>query len=646
MEPQRYNIADRDMRFTMDEYVERIASDLARTAAADLPDFFVLSPPRTGTTWLANVLSSHPGVYIPPEKELRYFDVGWRFSTISFYLQRYAHAAGRLKGDASPTYVLLPDRVIRLLHQAKPAMKFIVILRDMGSRAWSNFRHSYAIGEFGLHSEPAPWGVMAEEVACRYLISDYSIAVGDYSEYLGRWLRYFPVGQFFIMNLDDIEHDPTGALKRLYEFLDITYEPVDEKRVGDKVNVGMWLSHGELVKGVLTALYRARHLRQRIFLRDTFGAEVQKVFPLPERAAPPQVLVNRADGYTIFVWNGLFHACFVEEFRSVSASLQNGTTVEGDYLVADFYSDLERQIGARKTGVVSSLTFQEREDARLMIVLHTLMTDYRFSNQVRVNLRHHKVVREHKGFNLIAFEGMVVGLRKDLGPIDLTSSDPKSLVEKYGSHNVIVARSFEEGIDAIDGIESSEARRVETRFEQQLGVLTKRLREIAPESDMEPHIIEEYHGYNLIAHEDRVWAVAQAAGPLDFTDKDMVKVWEDDGRLVRAVTLDGARIAVDRIRDRCAIEDELQDVVRSTTARLAEQAGRVAEQVAGIGTRVRTVEATQEEVARRLVAQVEAMRHDVEARLAELAALLATFQQKWTVRLGHALHWIREKIGR
>lgn len=36
----------------------------------------------------------------------------------------------------------------------------------------------------------------------------------------------------------------------------------------------------------------------------------------------------------------------------------------------------------------------------------------------------------------------------------------------------------------------------------------------------------------------------------------------------------------------------------------------------------------------------------MERRLAEQAVLLATFQQKWTVRLGHALHWIREKIGR
>jgi uncharacterized protein involved in exopolysaccharide biosynthesis len=72
----------------------------------------------------------------------------------------------------------------------------------------------------------------------------------------------------------------------------------------------------------------------------------------------------------------------------------------------------------------------------------------------------------------------------------------------------------------------------------------------------------------------------------------------------------------------------------------------VAEQVAGVGARVGVVEAAQADAARQLMAQVEAMRHDVEARLAELGALLPkTFQLKWTVRLRRGLDWIRKKIG-
>jgi hypothetical protein len=38
------------------------------------PDFVGIGAPRSGTSWLYEVLARHPGLWLPPVKELHYFD--------------------------------------------------------------------------------------------------------------------------------------------------------------------------------------------------------------------------------------------------------------------------------------------------------------------------------------------------------------------------------------------------------------------------------------------------------------------------------------------------------------------------------------------------------------------------------------------
>lgn len=79
--------------------------------------------------------------------------------------------------------------------------------------------------------------------------------------------------------------------------------------------------------------------------------------------------------------------------------------------------------------------------------------------------------------------------------------------------------------------------------------LAQRLSLIAPGPGAGPRVQEEYHGYNLIAHEDRVWAMAMAAGPVDLTDSNAMETLVAEGRLLHAATVDGARATVDRTRN-------------------------------------------------------------------------------------------------
>lgn len=445
-------------RFEMEEYVCKIASDLAQTGAAHLPDFFVLSPPRTGTTWLSTVLMSHPDVYIPPEKELRYFDVAWKHSAIGNYIGRYSRSEGRLKGDASPSYVLLPESVIRLLHRAKPNMKFIVIVRDLEHRAWSNFCHSCSLGEFGLHSFGILQGEIPEGKILNFLAGDYSTSVADYREYLGRWLRYFPAEQFCIISMDELTKNTDAMLSRVYRFLNVPKVLPKLEDINARINPGMVFPRSETVDCLLSVLYRPRHEQQAAFFKHAFDVEVRHLLTHTQEILAPLPLLNRADGFKVFVWNGRFYACYTEDFPLVSQSLQYSSRAGSHYAAADHYSDLLMQINAQKKGLYDNRSEQEKEDARLLNILNDLASGYSTSNGFRADLKSNRIIGEFKEFNLIDSRGLVIGLRKTIGPVDLMAADPQSLVKRLGFDNAVIGRSANEVTRFIDLLQHNEDR--------------------------------------------------------------------------------------------------------------------------------------------------------------------------------------------
>src|ERR1700753_1105916 len=71
--------------------------------ALRLPSFIVVGPPRTGTTWIHEVLHRHatlPG----PTKETRFFDLHFTRG-LKWYLSHFSKAnEGRPLGEVAPTY--------------------------------------------------------------------------------------------------------------------------------------------------------------------------------------------------------------------------------------------------------------------------------------------------------------------------------------------------------------------------------------------------------------------------------------------------------------------------------------------------------------------------------------------------------------
>src|SRR5258708_40317216 len=93
------------------------------------PGFLVISPPKTGSTWLADNLRRHPEVFLPGVKEIKDFSCFHKALDLGWYLNHFAPAAGRLKGEASPCYALLPVEKIQLVRRLMPDGKLIFLMR-------------------------------------------------------------------------------------------------------------------------------------------------------------------------------------------------------------------------------------------------------------------------------------------------------------------------------------------------------------------------------------------------------------------------------------------------------------------------------------------------------------------------------------
>jgi hypothetical protein len=167
----------------------------------DLPSFLIVGPPRTGTTWLHEVLSPHarlPG----PTKETRFFDRHFERG-LNWYLEHFSIPCDeRPAGEVAPTYFASPDardRVARML----PHVKLVVIFRHPVQRLVSMYRMKRAYGMFG-------WSL--EEALER---DPELIASSRYATHLRQWQNLFGDQQICVSLFDELAGDPQAFVDRV-----------------------------------------------------------------------------------------------------------------------------------------------------------------------------------------------------------------------------------------------------------------------------------------------------------------------------------------------------------------------------------------------------------------------------------------------
>lgn len=230
------------------------------------PHFLGIGAQKAATTWLDGCLRRHPGIWLPPLKELHYFDdrdagggppgrpllasrwagrrlrrqlvprlrtdaryldvSGLRWDVRFFfgrrsdawYLSLFPGDPDSVAGEITPDYSVLDDAGVARVRAVLPDIKLIFLMRDPIDRSWSQIRMDLArtgrrIGE-----------VPVEELTA-LARSDRVTRRSDYSRTLRNWGTYYADERFFIGFLEDVRDRPEDLLASLCRFLGVDPTP-------------------------------------------------------------------------------------------------------------------------------------------------------------------------------------------------------------------------------------------------------------------------------------------------------------------------------------------------------------------------------------------------------------------------------------
>lgn len=175
-----------------------------------LPDYLVIGAQRSGTTWLHELLGSHPRIYVPTRrKEIKFFS-HYYDRGLDWYRQFFPEEAQSANfdavGEVTPTYLYKQDVPARIA-DSLPDARLLLMLRNPADRAFSHYlmwirnngyRKSF---EDLLEEDRGPF---------RY---------GLYGMWLAEYLNYFDRSRFCILLYEDSVTEVDETKKAVAEFL-------------------------------------------------------------------------------------------------------------------------------------------------------------------------------------------------------------------------------------------------------------------------------------------------------------------------------------------------------------------------------------------------------------------------------------------
>lgn len=221
---------------------------MAESPARARPDFLCIGAQKAGTTWLYSMLSQNESIFLPPIKEIHFLDAiyiashrkwaaagfekraaslsrrpgfrdyfgrvqGLDRTTDAWYRAIFDHpdAAGRISGEITPAYSMLPAAGIARARAINPEMKLLFIIRDPVDRALSQLRmvatrRNWAdgVGEAALEQQAMMAGVLKRSA---------------YRRNIERWEAAFPREQILYLPYRRIRPEPEAVLREIEAFL-------------------------------------------------------------------------------------------------------------------------------------------------------------------------------------------------------------------------------------------------------------------------------------------------------------------------------------------------------------------------------------------------------------------------------------------
>ena len=233
------------------------------------PDFLGIGAQKAATNWLWQNLKQHPEIWMPPYKEIHYFDRALQYPSPSYlaspglgarllgrakhdrefrrlfvrslassvrhrrwnelrwqlrhfagryddrwYFSLFREGAGKVKGEITPSYSILDESDVRAIHEVLPRLKVIFLMRNPIDRAWSHVRFDWTTGRFA--------GIDSAARIRAFIDSPLQSLRSDYLRTLDIWGSQFPPGQLLVGFYDDVIGRPAELLTDVHRFLGVT----------------------------------------------------------------------------------------------------------------------------------------------------------------------------------------------------------------------------------------------------------------------------------------------------------------------------------------------------------------------------------------------------------------------------------------
>lgn len=175
-----------------------------------LPTFLGIGVPKAGTTWICDILRTHPEVVMAGRKEMHYFDRNFD-KGINWYERFFTGPQGpevSAIGEFT-THYLFDPAVPRRIRSVPSVERFILIVRNPVNRAVSHYRFRQQVDDYRGSFE-------------EFLVSyPHALEWGRYATHLRPWLEEFGLGQFLILVHEDVVCDLEDTKRRLAEWLGV-----------------------------------------------------------------------------------------------------------------------------------------------------------------------------------------------------------------------------------------------------------------------------------------------------------------------------------------------------------------------------------------------------------------------------------------
>lgn len=240
------------------------------------PDFLCVGLPKAGTAWLYDQVEVHRDFWMPPVKELHYFDNAMRndifarlyrrlverpdglaaanenraqrnlipfdardvqfmkkamalqgqFDDLDGYADLFTPKGDKISGDITPAYSIISEEVIQRIDARFPNIKVILMVRDPIDRAWSQV--NMWMRRYREGATPTEWdAVNARMQQGGFLQRSFP------TEVWRRWRAHVPEERFLLVFLDEVSEHPASARGAVLKFLGADVSSAPDQREAD-----------------------------------------------------------------------------------------------------------------------------------------------------------------------------------------------------------------------------------------------------------------------------------------------------------------------------------------------------------------------------------------------------------------------------